>query len=203
MRTVSALAGHPRIHRVALVDQDLPASWGHRVVRVEDTAGFEVVIEPVPGDDAIAVNTGEGAGITHASPLGLARALAAIIGRPRAMPVITQAARGPASKRSKGTVETVWLPPPIGRVLATVDADGVGTIPVTGPLAAAGAISAGLTRAVVDDRLYLEAICLAAAALIVDPAPLKPTPVWQRSESYILAAEELGLVVVEAVNGGP
>lgn len=193
-RCASALLSHPAVDLVGLVDADPPRSWGSRAVRTADGEGFDVV---VGGDaaslapDALLVVPGPAPGgrpaVTHASPEGLARCLAAGLAAPAVVAVT-----GRGSPAREGT--PVAFPAPLGWVYAT-EVDGLLVAPVDGTLAAVAASDRSRIRAVVDDRLFLEGVCLAAGALVADTTG----PVWSRPDAYLRAAEDLGLVVAESL----
>jgi hypothetical protein len=54
--------------------------------------------------------------------------------------------------------------------------------------------------ACVDDRPFMEAICLAAGAAVADDTIVEPTPVWERGDRFVDACEWLGLVVAESIS---
>jgi hypothetical protein len=187
-RIAWAVASHPEAGRVVMVGRKPPPSWGDLVEHAKSSAGVEVVVDPNPDDPGLVVTAGpsQRSGITHASPEGLARSLLVRLGEPGAEPAWTVVGRPLRSGRS-------WsFPPPLGVVLADD-----GRAPVEGDLAGAGAFGQSIL-AVVDDRRFFEAICIAAGAAVADPGLDRPTPVWERAEDYLAACETLGLVIAGA-----
>ncbi len=191
VRIVAALAAHPRCDEVIVVGRPVPRSWGEGVRQQEDTTGAGVVVDPEPADGGVHVTGGSalggpGTGIVDASPEGLARALATRLDT-------AEAAWTVPGERQRQAASSYPFPSPVGVVRGTD-----GRAPVGGDFAAAGAFTATATIAVVDDLRFLEAVCLAAGALVALPAPRSATPVWERAEEYIVACEQLGVVVAEA-----
>lgn len=166
-----------------------PASWSDLVVAPGGLGTPDIVVDPDPDDAGIVVTAGESIrpGITHASLEGLAKALRVRIDQPSAEVVWTS--RG--KPRREGPVH--HFPPPLGAVRG-IDGDA----PVEGDLAGVGVF--GVTSlVVVDDRRFLETICMAAGAVVADIAIEGPIPVWERADAYLAACEELGVVIAEAV----
>jgi hypothetical protein len=188
-RIAWAVGSHPRIGKVAMLGRKPPASWRDLVVGPGGLGTPDIVVDPDPGDAGIVVTAGSSTrpGITHASLEGLAKALRVRIGQPDAAVVWTS--RGKPLR--EGPVH--HFPPPLGAVRGSD-----GEAPVEGDLAGVGVF--GTTSLVVlDDRRFLETICMAAGAVVADVALEAPTPVWERAEDYLAACEELGLVIAEAV----
>jgi hypothetical protein len=183
-RIAWAVASHPLAGVVGMVGKRPPSAWKGLVRHEDESTGYDVVVDPSPEDRAMVVvvaGTSELPSVTNASPMGLARVLATLV--PGSTPVWTVVGR----PRTNGLAVT--MPPPIGRVHADRD----GRIPIEGPLAAVGAMGAE-SRVVVDDRKFLEALCIAAGAFVAEGVT-SPTPVWERAEAYLEACETLGLVV--------
>ena len=165
-----------------------PVSWKGLVRSASSTAGYDVIVDPDPGDRAPLVVTAGPAdvpAITHASPEGLARSLATRLAN--AVPVWTV----PGKPRRAGR----WyaFPSPVGSLRAE---GGVAT--VEGDLGGAGAFGT-TTLAVLDDARFLTAATMAAGALLAGTEAIAgPRPVWEMAEDYIAACEDLGLVIARA-----
>jgi hypothetical protein len=150
----------------------------------------DLTVDPDPEDEGIVATAGTDRrpGIIHGSPEGLARALVATSGDPTASPGWTVVGK----PRREGT--TLAFPQPLGVLRARS-----GEAPTESLLGAAGAFGAKITVAL-DQRKFLAAVCIAAAAVIADPELERPTPVWERADAYVKACEDLGLVVAEALS---
>lgn len=129
--------------------------------------------------------------MNHASPTGLARALAARLGDSTAMAVTV------AGKPRRSTAYFDF-PPPVGRLLVTSVEDGVGQCATEGALAAVGAADAATVLSIVDHPPFLQAVCLAAAVLLHN----HQGPVWDRGGEYLERCEQLGLVQAMAPLSG-
>lgn len=187
-RIAWALGSHPAVGRVGMLGHKVPTSWTDLVVPASRLGTPDIIVDPDPTDEGIVVTAGDSdrPGITHASPEGLARALQVRLGDPGARTVWTP------SGRPLRDGDVFHFPPPLG-ALRGVDA----TAPVEGDMAGVGAFGSGVSLVVVDDRRFLETVCIAAGGAIADIAITRPTPVWERADAYISACEELGLVVAE------
>jgi hypothetical protein len=105
--------------------------------------------------------------------------------------------------------ETVVFPSPIdsrAAVPVTVDGRPMLLAEGEGPLAACMAWGGVRHRMILDDHLYLAAICLAAAAEL-HPYVAGPSAVWDFPDQFLRRVVELGLVLGErparaAGNGG-
>ena len=208
IRAAQALAAEPGIGRIALLRATPPPSWGDRIRRVETVEGFTVVI----GTGAPAASEAAAAGlpavltdhppqttapaVVWASPTGLALALAA--DNPDATVVVTE----PGPPLARGEV-TAAFPPPVGRVVADgIDHLGVRRAPVDGEFGGVLVEQDGRITAVVDDRRFLAAACLAAGVAIISHVD-DVTPVWRRAQRYLAAVHRFGLVTAEAVTPPP
>lgn len=167
-----------------------PPSWSDLVVGSGVLPTHDIVIDPEPDDPGIVVTLAGSTrpGIIHASPEGLARALRVRLGEVDAEVVWTT--RGKPHRN--GTV--FHFPPPLGPIRGTT-----GDAPIDSELAGSGAFGRKVL-VVVDDRGFLETICMAAGGVIADTGLTRPTPVWDRADRYLSACEELGLVIAEAVS---
>jgi hypothetical protein len=167
-----------------------PDSWGKLVHRSRASHEGDIIVDPNPGDRGVVVVAGDSKrpGITHAAPQGLAMALAARVGDD-----------AEAVWTIEGTPHRVghtWrFPHPVGDLRGRA-----GAIPNSGPFAAVGGFGAHRSIVCVDDRPFMQAICMAAGAAVASPELTEPTPVWDRADAYIEACEELGLVFAEAVS---
>jgi hypothetical protein len=189
-RIAWATASHPDIGRVTMLGRKPPRSWSDLVVAAGVMPTPDIVLDPEPGDPGIVVTSAGSTrpGIIHASPEGLARALRVRLGEADADVVWTT--RGKPHRT--GTV--FHFPPPLGPIRGTT-----GDTPIDSELAGSGAFGTKIL-VVVDDRAFLEAICMAAGGVIADTDLTRPTPVWDRADRYLTACEELGLVIAEAVS---
>lgn len=187
-RIAWALGSHPAVGKVVMLGHEVPSSWSDLVVPASRLGTPDIVVDPDPDDEGVVVTAGDThrPGITHASPEGLARALQVRLGDPEATAVWTP------SGRPLRHGDLFHFPPPLGPVRG-ID----GSAPVEGDLAGAGAFGTGISLVVVDDRRFLETVCIAAGGAIADIAITRPTPVWERADAYIGACEELGVVIAE------
>jgi hypothetical protein len=189
-RIAWATASHPDVGQVTILGRKPPPSWSDLVVGAGVMTTPDIVIDPDPDDPGIVVTSAGSTrpGIIHASPEGLARALRVRSAEADAYAVWTT--RGKPHR--SGTV--FQFPSPLGPIRGTT-----GDAPIDGDFAGAGAFGKKVL-AVVDDRAFLETICMAAGAVIADTGLTRPTPVWDRADRYLAACEELGLVIAEAVS---
>lgn len=187
-RIAWAVASVPGLAPIGMLGHRPPSSWRQLVRRATESTEFDIVVDPDPDDQGIVVVAGgsDRPGITHASLEGLARSLV---------------------ERLDGTAEAVWTSPgspkrtgtifhfphPVGAVRGKS-----GNTPTDGRFAGAGAFGASGSIVCVDDRPFMEAICMAAGAAIAGADLTAPTPVWTRADDYIEACERLGLVLAEA-----
>lgn len=186
LRAAASLAAHPDVAGVGLADTNPPTGWSGRMVHAGNSRGYDVVVGR-PHRRLPSVTSDDAGTVGQASPLGLARSLAATIG-PGAVAAMTVAGK---ARRSPAYFD---FPRPVGRVLGRRGEHGVLICPTDGDLAAAGAALGDLTVAVVDETLFLQGVCLAAGALL---GPHRG-PVWETAETYIAACEDLGLVRAES-----
>lgn len=159
--------------------------------RASASSSDDIVVDPDPDDAGIVVVAGSSdrVGIIQASPEGLAQCLLRKLKDPLAQAVWTS----PGSPRRRGL--PFVFPRPVGIVRGTP-----GELPVGGPFAGVGAFGARRSLVCVDDRRFMEAVCMAAGAAVASTSLTRPTPVWEHADEYIGACEELGLVVAEAVS---
>lgn len=185
LRAATALAGHPDVALVGLADAKPPAGWKGRMVPATSSAGFDVVVGGThpPLRSVTADDTGT---ITHAAPLGVARALATRLG---GAPLVGMTVGG-APRRSHRHFD---FPSPVGRQLGVMT-DGVMICPQESQLAAVGAVLDGHTLAIIDNSHFLGAVALAAGVFIRRGSG----PVWEHADRYLAACEQLGLVIAEA-----
>ncbi len=186
LRAAASLAAHPDVAQIGLADANPPSGWGDRMVRAKTSRGYDLIVGRAHRTLRSITADGTGA-VTHASPWGLARALAGGLG-PGAVAALTVPGR---SRRSPAFFD---FPAPVGRLLGSPDEAGVLVCPDDGELAAAGGHNGNRTVAVVDHPAFLEGVCLAAGALL----GAHRGPVWDSAEQYLSACEELGLVRAEA-----
>ncbi len=85
------------------------------------------------------------------------------------------------------------FPPPLGNLGISDVTNGIEYAPVFGRFGGIGVASAEQILSVVDDRRFLEGVCMAAGALLPDQSPAN------HPERYIARCEELGLVIASAV----
>jgi hypothetical protein len=189
-RIAWAVASLPQLAPVGMIGRRPPESWRKLVHRSKASGDADIIVDPNSGDRGIVVVAGDSRrpGITHASPQGLARALASQIG---------------------GDAEAVWtvdgrphrighawrFPAPVGDVRG-----GAGAVPASGAFAAVGGFGQGRTIVCIDDRPFMQAICMAAGAAIASTDLSEPTPVWERAAAYVEACEKLGLVFAESIS---
>lgn len=187
-RIAWALGSHPKVGKVGMLGRRPPSSWSDLVVPARELGKPDIVVDPQPGDEGIVVTAGpsDRPGITHASPEGLARALASRLGD--AQPIWTTRGR----PRRDGAI--YHFPPPIGAVRGEA-----GNAPMESDLAGVGAFGSQ-SLVVIDDRRFLETVCMAAGGVVADVAIDRPTPVWDRAADYLDACEQLGLVIAESVS---
>lgn len=187
-RAASALLGHPAVETVGVFDRDPPKSWGNRARRVASPSGFDVGIGVDGARVRVFRRTPRGEGIGWASPAGLAMAARCRVEGPA-----TCAVTVPGRPLSDG--EAFVFPPPIGWSRGVVGPEDVYECPVEGPHAGALARGrSGETVATSDDALFLNAICLAAGAVVAAERP-GIGEVWEAAEDYLAACEALGVVL--------
>ena len=196
MRSVHALAAHPAVAQIGIVGRPAPVTW-RNVRRIESVDGWDAVLGP--DDQAIdlaaaagiaAIVPGAGPGpdgtVTHASLEGLARALAVVFDLGDHARLV---ATTPGSPERRGPA--AGFPQPLGMVTTSGPAP-VEIAPVDGAWAGVLAGGAGGSIAVVDDRAFLEAVCLAAGAACLTG---RGGPVWGRAHDYVAWARQMGLVI--------
>lgn len=184
-----AIASHPGTGVVGMIGRPVPKSWKGLVVAADSTDGYGVVVDPDPGEPAdlvVTAGSDDRPGIHHASPEGLARALATRV--PGSVPAWTE----PGKPGRTGRVFP--FPAPLGRLR------GEGSVvPVEGDLAGAGAFGSDRSLVTVDDVRFLAAATMAAGALVAGIDGIdRAVPVWEVAEDYIAACEDLGLVFAES-----
>lgn len=197
-RAAHSLVPHPGVSEVCLL---APATSSH-FDTVGSTDGFDVVIGTgnavavAAGAQLPAVVTGDAsdaAGVTWASPSGLAQALAADLDE-----VVEVATAVPGEP--DGDTFVVFPSPIDSRQARSEGVDGH-TILVArghGSLGAAMAIGRSRHRVITDDHRFLAGIALAAGAgILLEETPTAPTPVWERPVSYLRTAVDMGLVIGE------
>ncbi len=187
-RVAWAVASLPGLAPIGMLGHRPPSSWRQLVRRANSSTELDIVVDPDPDDRGIVVVAGdsERPGITHASLEGLARSLVERLGGSAAA---VWTSRG--SPKRTGTV--FHFPQPVGIVRGKP-----GNTPTDGRFAGAGAFGFDRSIVCVDDRPFMEAICMAAGAAIATPDLTAPTPVWERAAEYVEACERLGLVLAEA-----
>ena len=189
-RIAWAVASLPGLAPIGMLGSRPPDSWGRLVERAASSSADDIVVDPDARDLGLVVvaGTSDRPGITHASPEGLASCIAARIdGEPHILWTVEGTARrsGPS-----------WaFPLPVGVVRGPA-----GPIPVGGDFAAVGAFGPHRSIVCVDDRPFMQTVCIAAGAAVASDDVREPTPVWERAEDYIHACEQLGLVFAEGVS---
>lgn len=174
LRAAAALAGHRGVERVGLVGRRPPPGWGLRMIRVSDPSDWDIQL-----DSDIAATSSD-----------LALALAA-----RLDGSVRVAVTRPGKPIRRGSPFT--FPQPLGRVVVAETVDGIEYAPVGGPLAAVGVADRHQILSIIDDRHFLQAVCMAATALTTDLMPAA------HPEMYLSRCQELGLVIASAaINGG-
>lgn len=189
-RIAWAVASLPGVGRIGMLGQPPPSSWRKRVRRASESHDGDIVVDPDPDDRGVAVVAGPGErpGITHAGPEGLARSLAVRMGDSA---IAAWTVEGKPIRRGPS-----WpFPPPVGVVRGPAEGS-----PVVGRFAAAGAFGTKRSIVCVDDRPFMQAVCMAAGAAVAAEDTSRPTPVWERAEDYLAACEELGLVFAEGIS---
>lgn len=200
LRTAHVLTAEPSIERLAVMGETRPNS----IERVEDPSGFDLVV----GRTAAAVNVAARIGasavtaaevttsrvptVSGASLLGCALALAARMENQGAD--IQKVAIAHPGGPSTGT-KAIHFPPPVGRQRGTLLLDHPFQVVVAStPETWASALIETTTgdQALVDDNVFLHAICLAAGIAMVPPAGI--VKVWDMPDPYLAKAEEMGLV---------
>ncbi len=200
LRTAHVLTAEPTIERLAFMGEVRSSS----IERVEDPTGFDLVVGRTANAVDVAARIGASAvtgadvstsrvpTVSGASLLGCALALAARMERQGAD--IQKVAIAHPGGPSIGT-KTIHFPPPVGRVRGTLLLDHPFEVVVAStPETWASALIQTTTgdQALVDDNVFLQAICLAAGIAMVPPAGI--VKVWDMPDPYLAKAEEMGLV---------
>jgi hypothetical protein len=190
-RIAWAVSSLPDVASVGMLGRRPPKSWNPGVVAAREVPAGATVCDPDPHDDGgiwVVAGDADRASVTHASIEGLAHCLALRAGS-AAEPVWTT----PGTPRRSDHLTR--FPPPVG---ATPGRSG--RLVSASEFAAAAAVSGQGMLACVDDREFMEAICMAAAVPLADGSISEPTPVWLHHERYLEMCEWLGLVIAETVS---
>lgn len=200
LRTAHVLTAEPTIQRLAFMGE----TRSNSIERVEDPAGFDLVVGRTANAVDVAARIGASAvtaaevstslvpTVCGASLLGCALALAARMENQGAD--IQKVAIAHPGGPSTGT-KAIHFPPPVGRVRGTLLLDHPFEVVVAStPETWASALIETTTgdQALVDDNVFLQAICLAAGIAMVPPAGI--VKVWDMPDPYLAKAEEMGLV---------
>ncbi|MDH4119436.1 MAG: hypothetical protein OEW30_18790 [Acidimicrobiia bacterium] len=187
-RLAWAVGSHPSVGKTGMLGRKPPPSWRDVVVPAAALPAPDIVVDPDPTDPGLVVTRGpsDRPGITFASPEGLARALTARLGG-SATPSWTV----PGAPLRAG--ESRPFPEPVGHLWADDEA-----VPCDSQFAAAGAFTTDHMVVTVDDRDFLDTVCLAAGVVVCSLDISSPTPVWEYADRYVEACESLGLVFAEA-----
>jgi hypothetical protein len=200
LRTAHVLTAEPTIERLAFMGETRSTS----IERVEDPSGFDLVVGRSANAVDVAARIGASAvtgaevstsrvpTVSGASLLGCALALAARMENQGAD--IQKVAIAHPGGPSTGT-KAIHFPPPVGRLRGTLLLDQPFEVVVAStPETWASALIETTTgdQALVDDNVFLQAICLAAGIAMVPPAGI--VKVWDMPDPYLAKAEEMGLV---------
>jgi hypothetical protein len=207
LRTAHVLTAEPTIERLAFMGETrafMGETRSTSIERVEDPSGFDLVVGRSANAVDVAARIGASAvtgaevstsrvpTVSGASLLGCALALAARMENQGAD--IQKVAIAHPGGPSTGT-KAIHFPPPVGRLRGTLLLDQPFEVVVAStPETWASALIETTTgdQALVDDNVFLQAICLAAGIAMVPPAGI--VKVWDMPDPYLAKAEEMGLV---------
>lgn len=205
-RVAHVLATEPSLTRLAVMGE----AKSNSLERVEDPAGFDVVVSRTASAIDVAARIGAAAvtgaevesavpTVVGASLMGWARALAVRMSDAGARVNRVSIAHpgGPGTGNS-----LVEFPAPVGRLRGTVLQDLPYQIVVAQTESTWGTALVETShgdQALVDDFNFLAPICLAAGVSLVPDAGL--VRVWERPNEYLAKTEELGLVAGARVAG--